>query len=39
LQITAVIGPGDDEEIDVALKAAGNEVRDLRYEATLVRQD
>ena len=39
LQITAVIEPGDEEEIDVALKVAGNEVGDLCYEATLVRQD
>ncbi len=39
LQITAVIEPGDEEEIDVALKVVGKEVRDLRYEATLVRQD
>ncbi len=39
LQITAVIEPGGEEEIDVALKVVGKEVRDLRYEATLVRQD
>jgi hypothetical protein len=39
LQITAVIEPGDEEEIDVALKVVGKEVRDLPYEATLVRQD
>ncbi len=29
----------DEEEINVALKVVGKEVRDLRYEATLVRQD
>ena len=39
LQITAVIEPGDEEEIDVALEVVGKEVRNLRYEATLVRQD
>jgi hypothetical protein len=39
LQITAVIEPGDEKEIDAALKVVGKEVRDLRYEATLVRQD
>jgi hypothetical protein len=39
LQITAVIEPGDEEEVGVALKVVGKEVRDLRYEATLVRQD
>ena len=39
LQITAIIEPGDEEEIDVALKVVGKEARDLRYEATLVRQD
>jgi hypothetical protein len=39
LQITAVIEPGGEEEIDVALKVVGEEVRDLRYEATLVRRD
>ena len=38
LQITAVTEPGDEEEIDAALKVVGKEVRDLRYEATLVRQ-
>src|SRR3712207_3704335 len=32
LQITAVIEPGDEEEIDVALKVVGKEVRNLRYE-------
>jgi len=39
LQISAVMEPGDEEEIEVALKVVGKEVRDLRYEATLVRQD
>ncbi len=39
LQITAVIEPGDEEEIDVALEVVGKEVRNLRYEATLVHQD
>ncbi len=39
LQITAVIEPGGEEEIDVSLKVEGEEVRNLRYEATLVRQD
>ena len=39
LQITAVVEPVDEEEVDVALKVVGKEVRDLRYEATLVRQD
>ncbi len=39
LQITTVIEPGDEEEVDVALKVAGKEVRNLSYEATLVRQD
>ena len=39
LQITAVVEPVDEEEIDVALEVVGKEVRDLRYEAMLVRQD
>ena len=39
LQITAVIEPDGEEEIDLALKVVGKEVRNLRYEATLVRQD
>jgi len=39
LQITALREPVDEEVIDAALKVAGKEVRDLRYEATLVRQD
>ena len=39
LQITAIIEPGDEEEIDVALKVVGKEVKDLHYEAMLVRQD
>lgn len=39
LQITTVVEPVDEEEIDVALRVAGKEVRDLGYEATLVRQD
>ena len=39
LQITAVIEPAGEEEIDVALKVVGKEVKDLHYEATLVRQD
>ena len=39
LQITAVVEPVDEEEIDLALKVAGKVVRDLRYEATLIRQD
>ncbi len=39
LQITAVIEPAGEEEIDVALKVVGKEVKDLHYEATLVRRD
>jgi hypothetical protein len=39
LQITATIEPADEEEIDVAVKVVGKEVKDLHYEATLVRQD
>jgi hypothetical protein len=39
LQITAVVEPVDEEEIDVELDVVGKEVRDLRYEAILVRQD
>jgi hypothetical protein len=39
LQISAVVEPVDEEEIDVDLDVVGKEVRDLRYEAILVRQD
>ena len=38
LRITAAIEPVG-EEIDVTVKVVGREVGDLRYEATLVRQD
>jgi hypothetical protein len=40
LRISAVVGlDEDDEEVSVNLKVLGKEVKDLRYEATLLPQD
>ncbi len=39
LRIVAAVDPVDEEEVDLALEVAGEAAGDLRYEATLVRQD